>query len=45
VGSCKKLTCSTLSKEEKLREAAIVWLDRFFSLVVFIVILLLAAYK
>ena len=33
-----------LSKEEKLREAAIVWLDRFFSLVVFIVILLLAAY-
>ena len=33
-----------LSKEEKLREAAITWLDRFFSLVVFIVILLLAAY-
>ncbi len=33
-----------LSKDEKLREAAIVWLDRFFSLVVFIVILLLASY-
>ncbi len=33
-----------LSKEEKLREAVITWLDRFFSLVVFIVILLLAAY-
>ncbi len=33
-----------LSKEEKLREAAITWLDRFFSLVVFIVILLLASY-
>ncbi len=33
-----------LSKEEKLREAAITWLNRFFSLVVFIVILLLASY-
>ena len=33
-----------LSREEKLREAAITWLDRFFSLVVFIVILLLASY-
>ncbi len=33
-----------LSNEEKLREAAITWLDRFFSLVVFTVILLLAAY-
>ncbi len=34
-----------LSKEEKLREAAITWLNRFFSLVVFIVILLLASYS
>ncbi len=33
-----------LSKEEKLREAAITWLDRFFTLVVFMVILLLASY-
>ena len=33
-----------LSKEEKLREAAITWLDRFFTLVVFFVILLLASY-
>ena len=34
-----------LSKEEKLRETAITWLDRFFSLVVFIMILLLASYS
>ena len=33
-----------LSREESLREAAITWLNRFFSLVVFIVILLLASY-
>ena len=37
-------TARPLSKEEKLREAAITWLNRFFSLVVFIVILLLASY-
>ncbi len=40
----KSSPAGPLSKEEKLREAAITWLDRFFSLVVFIVILLLAAY-
>ena len=34
-----------LSKAEQLREAAITWLDRFFSLVVFLVILLLATYS
>ncbi len=34
-----------LSKEERIREAAITWLDRFFSLVVFLVILLLASYS
>ena len=33
-----------LSKEKKLREAAITWTDRFFSLVVFLMILLLASY-
>ncbi len=33
-----------LSKEGKLREAALTWTDRFFSLVVFIVILILASY-
>ncbi len=40
----KSSPAGPLSKEEKLRETAITWLDRFFSLVVFIVILLLAAY-
>ncbi len=34
-----------LSKEEKLREAVITWFDRFFSLVVVLVILLLAVYS
>ena len=34
-----------LSKEEQLREAVITWLDRFFSLVVLLVILLLATYS
>ncbi len=34
-----------LSKEEQFREAVITWLDRFFSLVVFLVILLLATYS
>ncbi len=37
-------TARPLSREESLREAAITWLNRFFSLVVFIVILLLASY-
>ncbi len=34
-----------LSKEVQLREAVITWLDRFFSLVVLLVILLLATYS
>jgi len=34
-----------LSREIQLREAVITWLDRFFSLVVFLVILLLATYS
>ncbi len=33
-----------LSKWEELRETVITWLDRFFSLVVFLVILILASY-
>ena len=34
-----------LSKWEELRETVITWLDRFFSLVVFLVILILATYS
>jgi uncharacterized membrane protein YfcA len=34
-----------LSKEEQFQEAVITWLDRFFSLIVLLVILLLATYS